>query len=81
MPRYFFHVYDELVLRDEDGIEFSGEEAARDAALAGVRALICDQVKAGRLNLNYRIEVEDESGGALFTLPFAEAVTIESQAS
>jgi hypothetical protein len=77
MPRFFFHVHDDAVFTDEDGLDLADSEAARLAALAGARALMCDQVKRGRLSLHHRIEVEDEKGGAILTLPFAEAVVIE----
>ena len=78
MPRYFFHVYDDVVLRDDEGIELADSEAARAEALAGARALICDQVRKGRLSLHHRIEVEDDRGRAVLTLPFDEAVRIET---
>lgn len=78
MPRYYFHIYDDAAFRDEDGIELAGPEAARAAAMAGARALMCDQLKAGRLNLTHRIEVEDEGGEAVLILPFGEAVEIET---
>ena len=81
MPRYFFHVYDDLVLMDDDGIELADSEAARVAALAGARAMMCDQLSNGRLSLHHRIEVVDEGGGTILTLPFAEAVTIEMEAT
>ena len=77
VPRYFFHVYDDLVLRDDEGIELADTVAARDAALAGAREMMCDQVKKGRLSLHHRIEVEDERGRVILTLPFDEAVSIE----
>lgn len=76
MPRFFFHVYDDAVVRDEDGIELADPEAARGAALAGARALMCDQMKTGRLNLHHRIEVEDEGGSTVLSLPFSDAVII-----
>jgi hypothetical protein len=80
MPRFFFHVHDEADFIDEEGIELADAEAARAAALAGARALMCDQVKLGQLNLHHRIEVEDEAGGAVLSLTFAEAVEIEGAA-
>lgn len=52
------------------------EAAARAAALAGA-----EEVKKGHLSLHHRIEVEDEDGGAIMTLPFGEAVEIETEAS
>ncbi|HEU0098972.1 MAG TPA: hypothetical protein VFQ67_09380 [Allosphingosinicella sp.] len=78
MPRFFFHVVDDVVIRDDEGIELSDAEAARSAALAGARAMICDQVKTGRIALHHRIDVEDEAGQPVLTMTFGDAVTIEA---
>lgn len=76
MPHFFFNVYDDAVPWDDEGMDFVDAKAARAAALAGARAMICDQVTKGRLNLHYRIEVESEDG-AILTLLFGDAVEIE----
>ena len=75
MPRFFFHIFDHVEILDDEGMELPDAEAARSAALAGARAMICDQVKEGRLCLNHRIEVEDEAGATVLSIAFAEAVT------
>lgn len=79
MPRYFFHIHDGLELLDEEGIELANAPAARAAALAGARGMMSEQVQRGRLSLHHRIEVEDEEGGCVLTLPFREAVVIETE--
>jgi hypothetical protein len=76
VPRFFFHVVDELVSRDDEGIELPDVNAARRAALAGARSMICDQVKTGRITFR-RVEVENEEGEPLLALSFGDAVTIE----
>ena len=81
MPRFFFHIYDDIVLKDEDGLDLADTEAARRTALAGARAMMCDQLTRGRLSLHHRIEVEDERGGPVLTLSFADAVEIEGAAA
>jgi hypothetical protein len=78
VPRYFFHIFDDVVLMDDEGIELPDAEAARAEALAGAREMMCDQVRNGRLSLHHRIEVEDDRGQAVLTLPFDEAVRIET---
>ncbi|HEU0134705.1 MAG TPA: hypothetical protein VFR28_07765 [Allosphingosinicella sp.] len=77
MPRFFFHVFDDLESRDDEGIDLPDSEAARGAALAGARAMMCDQVAKGRLSLHHRIEVEDQEGAVILTLPFRDAVEVE----
>lgn len=81
MPLFYFHIHDDFELRDEDGIDMAGPAAARDAALAGARGMMSEQVLKGRLSLHHRIEVEDADGVAVLTLPFADAVEIETEAA
>ena len=76
MPRFFFHVYDDVVALDDEGIELPDAEAARRAALDGARALAADQVRKGRLDLRHRIEVVDESGARVLSVTFDEAVRV-----
>jgi hypothetical protein len=39
MPRYYFHLYDHVALRDEEGLEFIDLAAARDHAAGVAREL------------------------------------------
>lgn len=77
MPRFFFHVFDDAMTTDDEGLELADADAAREAALAGARAMICDQIKSGRLTLHHRVEVDDENGSTVLKLAFGDAVTIE----
>jgi hypothetical protein len=77
MPRYYFHIYDDIDVRDEDGIDFPDLASAERAALDGAREMMCGQVMDGRLNLRHRVEIEDEAGERLMVLPFSDAIRIE----
>ena len=77
MPRYFFHLYDDVVSIDEEGSELPDVAAARELALKNARAIACQEVLEGHLSLGHRIEVEDEEGRPVLVLPFQDAVTIE----
>ncbi|HEV2748353.1 MAG TPA: hypothetical protein VGW34_13775 [Allosphingosinicella sp.] len=77
MPRVFFHVIDDLVTIDEEGVELPDREAVRRYAEAGARGLMCDQLTKGRLNLSHRIDAKDEKGRPVLTLYFRDVVTIE----
>ena len=81
MPLFFFHIHDDTESLDKDGIDMADAAAARAAALAGARGMMSEQVRKGRLSLHHRIEVEDEDGGAILTLPFGDAVEIETEAA
>ncbi|HEX8583493.1 MAG TPA: hypothetical protein VF680_03685 [Allosphingosinicella sp.] len=47
---------------------------ARERAIKEARAIICDDVRNGRIDLNGMIKVTDGSGKVVLTLPFTEAV-------
>ena len=77
MPRYFFHIHDGVVTPDEEGVELADEAAARVAAIACIRGLLGDQVRAGRLCLHHRLEIADAAGTSLFCMRFGDAVRVE----
>ncbi|MEA3003254.1 MAG: hypothetical protein QOH81_2042 [Sphingomonadales bacterium] len=77
MPRYFFHIYDEVFVRDDEGMELTDDDAARRAAMAGIREMVCEQVKKGRLVLHHRLEVEDAAGAPVMSLAYGDAVAVE----
>jgi hypothetical protein len=76
MPRFFFHVYDDIAVRDEEGLDLPDLAAARQMALSGARSLICAEVDAGHLHLGHRLEVEDEGGACVLVLSFGDAIEI-----
>ena len=79
MRRYFFHLHDhEDRLVDPLGQIFDNEEGAAKAALHEARAILSHEVIAGTLNLDQRIEIEDEDGKIVHTLQFRDAVTIKA---
>lgn len=77
MPRYFFDVYDDEVCIDDEGIELSGAEVAREQAVLGARELICEQVRRGRISLQHRIEIRDGDRRLVLILPFSDVVAVE----
>lgn len=77
MARYFMHLRDgtEQIL-DPEGIEFSNLEAVRKAVLVSARDLMTGDIREGVLDLRFRIDVEDDSGEIVYSLPFKHAVNI-----
>ncbi len=77
MPRYFFHVYDDIIAEDEEGVELPNLAAARLNALRGARDLIGEQVRRGYFVLSHWIDVVDEQGKKVLTITFRDAVAIK----
>lgn len=76
MARYFFHVHDSIVVRDEQGVELPDLEAAATLAVTAAREIASEQVKAGSLDLEHRIHVADRDGMVLHTVTFRDAVAV-----
>jgi hypothetical protein len=77
MPRYFFHVHNDLNAVDEEGVELRDMAAVREYALKNARSLICESVGQGHVNLGHFILVQDDDGEEVLKLTFGEAFTIE----
>lgn len=76
MSRYFMHLRDSTdEILDPEGIEMT-RDATASAALMSARDCMAADVKAGRLDLRYRIDVEDGAGKLVRTVAFADAVQI-----
>ena len=76
MPRYFFHLHNDLETRDEVGLELPDLAAARKVAEQEARAMAAQSVVNGRVDLKHSIEVTDESGATVLLIRFGDAVEI-----
>ena len=80
--RYFMHVsYGHSVVVDEEGIELRDDGAARTEAIRAARDVMAGDLREGQLDLTSFIAVENEAHEALFTLSFADAVTVKTDKS
>lgn len=77
MPRYFFHLYDDIITHDEEGIELPSDAAARLVALRGARDIIASQVRHGYFVRSHWIDVADEEERILFKVTFRDAVDLK----
>ena len=78
MPRFFFHIVDGAGnAADEEGLHLADLAAAKEVALKGARDILAAEIKHGKIDLNWRIDVADGKGAVVFTLPFSEAVLVE----
>ena len=79
MPLYFMHLHnstDELL--DPDGLILP-EEAVAGAALTAARDCMAHDLRSGRIDLRYRIDVQNEEGEIVHTLHFADAFELVTE--
>ena len=76
MPRFYFHLHNDVEARDEEGRELADAYAAHEAAVLEARTMAAESVRQGHLDLSHTIEVTDESGARLFRVPFGDVVQI-----
>ena len=77
MPRFFFNLRDEISVEDSEGKELPDALEAREMAVACARGMMSEDIKDGRLMLKDEIDIVDERGDKVLTLPFREAIEIE----
>ena len=77
MPRFYFHVFDDVVSTDEEGQVADDLEAARTIAMKSARELVCEQVRRGYLDLDNYIVVANQSAQELFRVVFREAFVVQ----
>ncbi len=74
MPRYFFSFTDgERRVPDHEGEVLPDEAAAKEHAIEDARYLLRHSITGMTVDGGWRVEVADEHGRVLFTVPFAEA--------
>jgi hypothetical protein len=75
MPLYHLHIRRTSTrLPDEDGAEYPSLEAAREDAVQSARELLATHIRNGRLPIDWSIEITDEEGVVVLTVPFRKAV-------
>lgn len=78
MPRYFFHLLDDLDVPDEEGTELPDLEAARAHADSQARLMFAAAAtEQGRVVLSHRIDVQNEAGAVLASVRFGDVVKVE----
>ena len=78
MPRFYFHLYNDVTTFDEGGRELPSAEHARLEARQEVATLAANEVLESRkLGLGHRIDVVDEHGHCVAAVRFRDVVQIE----
>lgn len=76
MPRYRFHLYNDIETQDLEGRLFADLEAAHTEAIRSARSIMGSEIKAkGEITLSHWIELETDEG-ELLVVTFGDAVTI-----
>ena len=80
MPSYHLHLINAHVDADDsEGHDLPTLDAARAMAIEGIRGFLGEELSRGTLDLRGRIDIEDDAGAVLMTVPFSEAISIKSQ--
>ena len=79
MKRYFLHVQEpSQFIEDPEGAEFESLDLAIVEAKAAARELVADRLEcAGPLGIRRSMNIGDESGNILATIPFKDALIPE----
>ena len=78
MPKYYFHLHNDIDAPDEEGKELPDLDAAREVARDNARFTFAQTVMdEGHGSLEHRIDIEDEQGRVLDTVWFRDVVKIE----
>jgi len=78
VPRFYFHLYNDIDVSDDEGVELPHWDAARAHAVRLARFTFAETAKdEGRVVLHHRIDIEDEKGSVLGTVRFRDAVRVE----
>ena len=77
MPRYYFHLFNAVDIRDDIGRHFATLEDAHADATEACRALMAEDLRNdGQITLSHRIEIVDEEGATKLIVPFRACVDI-----
>ncbi|MDB5691716.1 MAG: hypothetical protein JWO81_779 [Alphaproteobacteria bacterium] len=76
MPRFYFHLFNDVTTIDEEGQELSDNDAARIRAVKEARELMGETLRQGRIDLSHHIAVRNDRDELVFDLKFGDAVQI-----
>lgn len=78
MPRFFFHLRNDHILDDEEGVELSSNEAAKERASSFALSMAAASiVESQKLDLRHRIDVTNQAGEVIHTVLFGDVVEVK----
>jgi len=78
VPKFYFNLYDDLTVIDDEGVDLPDVSAARERASKDARHIACTEVLHGHLDLRHRIDVVDESGSVVATVQFKDVLQVDA---
>lgn len=76
MPRYFFHLHNDMDVTDEEGADLPDDAAARAYAVASIREVATESIATGCLDLGHYIQIVRDDGTVLQRLRFGDAISV-----
>lgn len=77
MPHYYLHISNGIGnVRDEEGVDLPGVPDARERAIDGIRSIVSEEAREGRIDLAGEIVICNAAGDSLLAVPFREAFDI-----
>jgi hypothetical protein len=77
VTRFYFHLFNDMECRDEEGAELPNAAVALQRASVLAREMAAESVKQGHLVLDHRIDVSDDRGAQVGTVHFRDVVVIK----
>ncbi len=75
MAHYYLHIRNGVEFtEDPEGADFPDLEAARTEAVGAARELMSEAILKGLLLLSHNVDIADEAGRVVLSVPFREAV-------
>ncbi len=77
MPRFHLNLYNSSgAALDDEGQDLVDLPTAREIAVGGMRSVLAEEVRHGRLDARGRMEIADERGQVLAVIWFSEAIAL-----
>lgn len=81
MAHFYFHLFNDVVSRDDEGLELTDVAAAMRHAAASAREMAAQSVREGHLVLDHHIDVTDDEGAMVGTVHFRDVVEVRRTAA
>jgi hypothetical protein len=75
---YFLHIHNSHGdAEDDEGMSANSLAEARERAVTGIRSLLASEAANGEINFAGRIDISDEAGKLLLSVPFTDALSVK----